>query len=108
MAPSERLDRADRDEGSGGTGVAAPVEHGADAEEDETDDQRDRGGGVGGVVVGREATTTGDDVEISLWKGTTPELLSPTSNAAQLANTSSAPARKMARPLVHVRRYSTA
>ena len=52
-----------------------------------------------------------DDVEllddvISLWNGTTPELLSPTSTAAQLANTSRAPARKMARPLVHDRKYS--
>ena len=57
-------------------------------------------GGVGGVVVGREATTTATTSRrISLWKGTTPALLSPTSNAAQLANTSSAPARKMAAAL---------
>ncbi len=52
-----------------------------------------------------------DDVEplddvISLWNGTRPESLSPTSNAAQLANTSSAPARKMARPLVQVSKYN--
>ena len=47
------------------------------------------------------------DDEISLWNGTTFELLSPTSNVAQLANTSSAPARKIARPLVQLSRYST-
>ena len=44
------------------------------------------------------------DDEISPWNGTTPESASPTSNVTQLANTSSAPARKMARPFVHVSR----
>ena len=39
----DRLERADRDERRGGAVEPAPVEHGADAEEHEPDDERDRG-----------------------------------------------------------------
>src|SRR5947208_2180696 len=45
----------------------------------------------------------GEDV-IEDWNGTTLELLSLTSNVAQIASTSSVPARKTARPFVHVNR----
>ena len=102
-----RISVADRDEGCGGAGVTAPVEQGADGEEDEEpDDRTDRRHGVGGVVL-QVNDDDGDDVEISLWNGTAPTCCRPPRTRRSREH-SSAPARKMARPLVHVRRYSTA
>ena len=111
-APDDHLDRADRDERRGGAFELPPVEHRADGEERDPEDERDRGrraGGVAGVgqrrVVGRGRSRCCElPLEISLWNGMRLSLSLAASKVSQLAKKSSVPARKMARPRVHPRR----